>query len=400
MGIPLSTPVVRKDRSYRTDAEDTSARKSVFEEELDSTVELDGVFGNEDTRWKFKGPWLAGQTEGDFNAYVATEVRKRKGEFQQFLRTACAKSMTAEARRMAPEEMPAAVEASDLTQEQMTLYIKKLRDNTAELFRLIRAFLDLPPAPSRNAQDVMEDWITELATKGKTKSRTKQASDFPVSTSPYADSGPPKTHPSAGLAYSRTSARFFNHPVWGPQRSSPPVQARVVMPKGAATGNFAPVLGVGGFVTAVPTGSGYDSFNVQGSSGKPNKPARAPLVPGLLQVEPDKVGGSKTYVHPVHARVDPKGRVLLSVVPGDGEAIAVLEETTHKIPRPETTSTPVGLRGYARSTGIASQVKNAATGGGGGYGLSYKAVPPRPATPAAPRRDAMSDVSSILGRAE
>jgi hypothetical protein len=120
------------------------------------------------------------------------------------------------------------------------------------------------------------------------------------------------------------------------------------MPKGAATGNFAPVLGVGGFVVDTPTGSGAESFNVSGARANGMRP-KTPPIPGLLNIEPDKVGGSKTYVHPTHAKVDPQGRVVLSVAPGDEQAIAVLEETTDQIPPP---TVPFPLRRYERSTGF------------------------------------------------
>jgi hypothetical protein len=105
------------------------------------------------------------------------------------------------------------------------------------------------------------------------------------------------------------------------------------MPRGAATGSFGAALGVGGFVTDVP--KGYNSFDLRsgnrkkyGSSGQPDNP----IVPGLLNIEPDKVGGSKMYVHPRSASIDPKGRVILNVVAAEPEAVSVHERTVGNIP--------------------------------------------------------------------
>merc|ERR1711964_913431 len=109
---------------------------------------------------------------------------------------------------------------------------------------------------------------------------------LPASRSPYAETGPPKTHPSAGLSYSLTNAHTYNHPVWGPQKNPPPVQSRVVMPKSAATGQFGAALGVGGFVTELP--AGQDSFNL-GGSGRFSRQHRQKEAPGTLTVDPSKV---------------------------------------------------------------------------------------------------------------
>jgi hypothetical protein len=345
----------------------------VFDEDIDSTADESR---HEDTRWKFKGPWLAGQTDGAFNTYVVTEVRKRKLEFHKFVRAACANALTAEARRTATaagmtEEMPPAVEASDVTEEQLTEYIKTLRDERVNLYKLVRSFLDLPPAPSKKLSDVLLTQILSSSRPGELFGK-----DFVETSSPYAETGPPKTHPSAGLAYSRTSQHIYNHPVWGPQKTKPPVRARIVMPKGASTGSFPPALGVGGFVTDVPSTS---EFNWGG--GGRSKPARA-VIPGVLNIEPGKVGGSKTYVQPTHARIDPKGRVLLTVVAADEDAVAVLEGTTDQIPLPPGLS-PIGHSGVTRSTGYNSRRNEELRGDG--LDFSGKAAPkPEYQTAAAP----------------
>jgi len=127
------------------------------------------------------------------------------------------------------------------------------------------------------------------------------------------------------------------------------------MPKEAATGSFAPALGVGGFVTEVPSASVEFNLNRQARTSRP-------VIPGIQKIDPEIVGGTKIYVHPSHARIDPKGRVVLSVVPADEEAIAVAEGTTDQIPGPPPTPPYV-----ERSTRVQA-FKNAEEAGG--YGLS------------------------------
>ncbi|KAL2066136.1 hypothetical protein VTL71DRAFT_2207 [Oculimacula yallundae] len=369
MGIPLTTPMPDTNRGLFKGGD----QQSVFEAELDTIAGADETPGRADTRWKFKGPWLAGQTEGDFNTFLTFEVRKRKSEFQKYLKTACAKRLTIEARQNAEGEVPPMVEESSITEEQFTDFVRGLRNTRAELYRLIRDFLDLPPAPANNPR-LLE------AIMQRDKLDTQDADNaLPLSNSPYADTGPPKTHPSAGLAYGLTSAHTYNHPTFGPQKFAPPISARVIKPKGVTTGAFGAALGVGGFVTDLP--AGHDSFNM--GSSRYNKPkTREPS--GIQYVDPLKVGGSKMWVHPTSARVDSKGRVVLSVQAGDPQAVAVKEGTTDKIP---LQTTP---RLGSRASGLTSQPTFGRLGAGAeGHGLKLGGRGQRV-------RDGGSDPSSSL----
>jgi hypothetical protein len=347
MGVPLSTPVKSSSISGTNFPSAAQASgKTVFEDKYDTIAPADGIEpGKDDVRWKFKGPWLAGLNEGEFNTYVSKEVRKRKDDFRKFLRNTCAIETTQTQHRAASEQgddIPPAVQSSDVTDDQLTEYIKDLRKDRIKLYKHIRSFLDLPASPNVSAISLDQlDGFDAIFSTVQNQFQKGNTSD-----SPYADSGPPKTHPSAGLAYSRSSSHLFNHPIYGPQKNKPPVQARVVMPRAAATGNFAPVLGVGGFVTNVPAGADTPfNLNNMGKGGK--RPASQ--IPGLMNVEPEKVGGSKTWVHPKHARIDPKGRVILNVVTADPEAVAVHEGTVgdipteHKRPAPFSAPNPVAV---------------------------------------------------------
>ncbi|EKD20083.1 mitochondrial 37S ribosomal protein bS1m [Drepanopeziza brunnea f. sp. 'multigermtubi'] len=383
MGIPLTIRMGKNQGSFRGEDE---GRISVFESTMDSIAESDGsVLGREDTRWKFKGPWLAGQTEGDFNEFLREGVKKRKTEFQAYLKTACANAHTKEARRAAAEgavDVPAAVKEEDITKEQLTEFVRSLRNNRAELYKLIRNFLDLPPAPARYRE------VTERMIDMMRPGETLAPNDLPLSASPYANTGPPKTHPSAGLAYGLTSCHTHNHPLHGPQKENRPVQARVVKPKNSATGGFGAALGVGGFVTEVPRDSA--SFNVNERNPKRGMPK---VHPGLQNIEPEKVGGTKIWIRPSYAHVDPKGRIILTVADADPMAVAVAEGTegamsaVFEIPKLSGTLSAEARKGFGTFS--------TAPQGDGGYGLTLDVDDAPRREPVRPRDSPRSQVEGL-----
>jgi Mitochondrial ribosomal protein subunit len=315
MNMPLTTPSVEGLLgSHRKPG------RGAFEEDLSATSGDVLKPATDENRWKFGGPWLLGLTVGEFNDFVRKTIRARRSEFQMFLRETKALEDTKTAQRKAAEQgqdPPSVVNASDITDERLRVYIKELRQDRAALFRLIRQFLDLPPAPASTGffGGVEEEIIHDMGTEIGSKTHTLNSEDFlPDSGSPYARTGPPKTHPSAGLSYLRSSRYMYNHPIYGPQERPPPIEGRIIQPKNAAVGSFAPKLGIAGVVTEAPLG---DRFNTSGKKGK--------SYPGLLNVEPDAVGGSKVYLHPRSASIDPDGRIDLKVDSGEGPALAVLQ---------------------------------------------------------------------------
>ncbi|TVY73411.1 hypothetical protein LSUE1_G006418 [Lachnellula suecica] len=364
MGIPLTTP-----RKYvESVIDDIQSHRSVFEDEIDYTSSGGANdAAKADTRWKFGGPWLAGQTNGEFNEYMQKEVRRRKDEFQEFLREECGKELKKEARVQqraaladgeSPEPAPetrgdtrSSTTRLVVTDEQLKVYIKSLRQDWTELYAKIRTFLDLPPAPSSENDSATVEHLHQMFNQTQSHSKDKN-----VSMSPYKQSGPPKTHPSAGLAYSRTASTMYNHPVFGPQATKPPVEARVIKPKG--TGPTA-MLGVGGFVVDTPKNS-YE-FS---SRGDPRQKGKKPRIP-TINVDLSKSGGVKAYVQPQSASIDPKGRVALRIDVADTEAVAVKEGRTAEIslPAPRQSSS-VSPSGASRML-----VRDDARGSSSGYGL-------------------------------
>ncbi|KAK0701693.1 mitochondrial ribosomal protein MRP51 [Lasiosphaeria miniovina] len=279
-------------------------RKPIFNDADDFTATVPARRVAEvDTRWKFTGPWLAGMSPGEFQKWVVKSVRPRRAEFQKFLKEQLALDMSEPLRNKAfedGEEMPGPVTASTITDDQLTEYLRRLRHDKQELYHMVGTFLDLAPlkAPS----------IMELAAAGEDTSKVHLRD----SNSPYAEMGPPVTHPSAGLSYLRTAYYMNNHPIYGPQKFHTPVESRVIRPRRTGLGLDAK-LGVAGFIAQPPIG---DTL-----SNNAKKKAEA-----LDRLDPTLAGGAKLWIEPVRATVDATGRVVMDVVDVDLESLVVAKE--------------------------------------------------------------------------
>ncbi|TDZ14417.1 Meiotically up-regulated gene 178 protein [Colletotrichum sidae] len=301
LSLPISLPSPKRSRLQQ---HINIGHKSVFEDDADFTAS--GPGRSEEKRWKFKGPWLAGLTQGQFDAYLRKSVRNKREEFRQFVKERLAKQKTALEHQKAldsGEEMPQQVLAQDITEEELTEQIRKLRSDRIALYNMISEFLDL--APLNPPSSIIN--FTEAA------ERTLRPNL-------YAENGPPTSHPSAGISYLRTGAFAENHPVYGPQAHKTPVLARIVSPRTVYGGAK---LGVGGFITDVPQGE--TAFNVRSFRG-----AGKGAVAGVSSFDPDIKGGAKSYVQPASARVDSTGSVVMTVNEANEEAQLVYRESVGK----------------------------------------------------------------------
>ena len=95
------------------------------------------------------------------------------------------------------------------------------------LNRITRQFLDLPPLPNSTLRADLPEHL--------------RGSEPGFSLS---------THPSAGLSYLRTNKLLPNHPILGPQKTGPPVTARVISKSGT---DAKTLYGVAGFVASPDT---------------------------------------------------------------------------------------------------------------------------------------------------
>ncbi|CAG9990114.1 unnamed protein product [Clonostachys byssicola] len=303
--IPMSIPRRSGEPSSATTRKEDNI-KSVFEEDSDFTDIQDTSV---DHRWKFKGPWLAQMADGDFLNYLNKKVRPQRAQFRALLRQRLAERLTSSQNRAAVEAgkpTPEPIKSEDITEEQFADYIRSLRSDRVTLYALVSKFLDLPPlgTPVGFAQNNLIFSDSNLATDKITES-------------PYGKSGPPPSHPSAGIGYLRTGAFMENHPVYGPQANKTPVNARIVSPK---IGPSPAKLGVGGFVSTVPVGS--NEFNMRTAGSR----HRRPVANGINNLDISTYGGAKAYIEPFTATVDPEGKVVVQVRETSPEAQLIAKE--------------------------------------------------------------------------
>jgi hypothetical protein len=316
LNIALTTPPKERNANSRWN----DAAYGAFEETIDST---NPEAAGQDHRWKFKGPYLLSQSEAEFQEYVKMQISKRRPEFREFVRKYKAEKDSKAVEKKATEAgegAPAPVDPKSISEEDLRLFMRSLRQDRAQLFKIIGQFLDLPPAPAYSeASTVAESLFNDITTGALWSKKLGEAGAVEESQSPYAKTGPPLTHPSAGLSYLRSNAYTPNHPFYGPQADPEPVEARVILPKNAAVGSFAAKLGVAGVVTDVPSSSDYFHTSTYGM----RKGRRGDMLPGLINIEPEKVGGSKVMVKAESAIIDPKGTIKLKVVAASPESVSV-----------------------------------------------------------------------------
>lgn len=260
LGTPLS---MAEEKTAKASAQQERYPRSVFESKHDNTYQDDSDPSQQ--RWKYRGPWLAGKTEGEFKRYVEKDVKRQKSGFKRFLRERLAEEKATARRREATEsgedfEAPDSVAVSE---EDVEVYVRSLRNDERKLHTLIEEYLDLPR-------------------------------DRGSATTTYDKKGPPTTHPSAGLSYLRTGSFTYNHPLLGPQEEPAPVQARVIRPQTTAanTKHDRALIGVGGVVAE----DDRQSFTRDST--------------GITGYNPDIPGGAKVYIRlPTRASVDSRGRI-------------------------------------------------------------------------------------------
>ena len=321
MGIPISMP----DPPRRLVASNmpslfTDHPKSVFEADVDNTEVNEQNTSKEQLRWKYKGPWLAGESGGDFEDYINKKIKRRKSEFRQFLRERLLEKEVIARKREAMdngEELePSTVKISD---HQFESYVKSLREGYTELNKYVHQFLDLPPSPSDP--------------RSVSPSPSDPGSGLTSLASLYAEQGHPMTHPSAGLSYNRTTSYIQNHPILGPQKFRSPVLGRVVQPQNIGLQRSKAKVGVGGIVAE---DSESPFFKLVTTDPK--------YVPGLERLDPSIPGGAKVWVQPKQAIISSQGKIKLHYERAEKGTVAIYEEVVQEEPLPEVT------KGFDRKT--------------------------------------------------
>lgn len=312
---------------------------SVFESSVDN-IQTGGNSTAE--RWKFKGPWLALETEKGFQEYIRKTISGQKTAFRKFLRKELAqKESKARRERARNEGTDVSQDPIKVSDQQVDDYIRHLRSDPKELRALVEEFLDLPRALGFSNSNGSE--------AGLEAERN------------YAFTGPPKTHPSAGLTYLRTASRVHNHPILGPQDVKLPIQGRFLTPQVTASGRrrTRALVGIGGVVAA-------DSSTRYQSGGD---------LSGNDKSEPDTKVGSKYWFRPERASVSSSGRINLTIQRTDKADLTLFTGIEEEKPDPKDEHTfPDVSRIYPTQSKSWRQGSLPATQG---YGIENETEPQR-----------------------
>ncbi|CAG7958329.1 unnamed protein product [Penicillium olsonii] len=275
---------------------------SPFETDLDNTENSEGLREPGAKQFRHTGPWLAGQTESEFLAYLK-KVAVQKPELLQKLREQLTVKRNAELRKQAQDNgEDIAAEAVTISDAEFESYIKTLRNDPFALGPVVFELLDLASPPAVPSERVGRKYFQPPPTN--------------LSSPEYAVSGPPKTHPSAGLSYTRSHALIYNHPKFGPQTHQRPVEARILRPKGKFKGRMSrATAGIGGIAV--------EDLNAMSfvASGAP---------PGLTYFDATIKGGGKYWVTPIRAAMDNQGRLNLASFRASATAKAPYGLEDHK----------------------------------------------------------------------
>ncbi|KAL9001486.1 MAG: hypothetical protein Q9169_000061 [Polycauliona sp. 2 TL-2023] len=362
IGLPISMPVKQTGAFVSNSTLNTRSTPptSVFEHTYDNTEKSDDQ--KDARRWKFKGPWLAGKTEGDFDLYLEKHVRQRKFEFRNFVRDRVVQEKRLVQRRKAQESGDDTESQVEVTEDDVDSYLKQLRHDKVRLYMLVEDFLDLPisvdPKQPEGTFVVMMD----------------------------SDQGPPKTHLSAGLSYLRTASHMTNHPVLGPMEEEPPVQARVLRPQltNAVVKHYCALLGIGG--VAANDVTVRTAFKDNGRREKS----------GIQKFDAESEGGAKLWVLPDRASVDAHGRLKLHTL-----RVTQADEAIYQNVVPEPVAVP-----YSSNSSQMPQLDSSyrsRMGNSSAYGLSMDDTNQTPKTTSPPLDvpknidDSMQSLLDLLG---
>jgi len=172
---------------------------SVATRPLESVFD-DNVSAGEGYKWKYLGPFLLDMPADEFKRYMLKKVKPRQKEFEAYV----AKHM-AQARGVYESATTANGEA-----EETEVNMVKLRADTMKFLSLVTDFLDIPRS-------------------GR----------------PY------RTHPSAGLHYTRSAAHIPHDPEHGPRHS------RSAPGRSLNSASPSPVVGIGGVAAVLRDHSNY-----------------------------------------------------------------------------------------------------------------------------------------------
>lgn len=194
-------------------------------------------------RWRYSGPYLAGLNGLEFDAFLKTITREKKAAFREMIKNDLVERQAAQQRMKALEEGQTDAllqEPFEPTEDDVTSHMRYLRSEPSKFGPLIAKFFDLADGP--NPTQMKDPWHY---------GRHTIAADL------YKESGPPRTHPSAGLSYIKLDTSVRNDPATGPRANRAPVAARLLKSRQIEHNRHIPTVGVAGFVVGQPESIGF-----------------------------------------------------------------------------------------------------------------------------------------------
>ncbi|EXJ80710.1 hypothetical protein A1O3_06994 [Capronia epimyces CBS 606.96] len=197
-------------------------------------------------RWRYSGPYLAGMNGMEYETFLKKITKEKRAEFTAYVKRHLSEQRLEQHRAAALGEGRAgATKPAEVTEEDVAGYLRELRSEPGKFGPLIVEFFDLADGPRPSSQTT-DPWSYGRDT---------------IAADPYRESGPPRTHPSAGLSYLNSEMFSQNDILVGPRDTRPPVPARLLRSIPTTHNRNIPVVGVAGFVVPQPTHTSLTDYN-------------------------------------------------------------------------------------------------------------------------------------------
>ena len=196
-------------------------------------------------RWRYSGPYLAGLNGLEFDAFLKSITRERRAAFREVVKNHLIEERVQKQRKQALDQGQIDLPSQDpteVTPEDIVEHMRNLRNEPGKFGPLIAEFFDLADGP--RTTEFPDPW---------SYGRDSIAANL------YRETGPPRTHPSAGLSYLKTDASTANDPTTGPRLTRGGVAARLLKSVQLQHNKIAPFVGVAGFVVPQPDGPTMNS---------------------------------------------------------------------------------------------------------------------------------------------
>lgn len=231
-------------------------------------------------RWRYTGPYLAGITEFEFDNFLNKITPEKKAAFRDVVKQHLIERRLSEQRSRALDEGStedlSQHTPAEVTEDEVTTHLRNLRSEPGQFGPLIASFFDLADGPQQELSGTKDPWSYGRDT---------------ITAYRYKQTGPPRTHPSAGLSYQYSGRFILNDVRNGPLAGRQPAAARVLQSSAMSESQNKPHLGVAGFVVS--------------------NPARMEV--GNLKWEP-MPGGPKCVVQPEAALVTQTGKLDIQAI--------------------------------------------------------------------------------------